>query len=189
MHEQPRLVVISGCSAGGKSTLIQALAERGCAVAREPGRAIVEAEQARGGDALPWRNPLAFLERCIDTALSDHRHALERGGVTFFDRSLIDAASALITLKPERRPDLRDLVEAHPYHQLVFMAPPWPALWERDSSRDDARRHTFADAKNEYDRLLHAYPAHGYRLALLPQVGVAERVQFVFDQLADAAVP
>ena len=61
MHEQPRLVVISGCSAGGKSTLIQALAERGCAVAREPGRAIVEAEQARGGDALPWRNPLAFL--------------------------------------------------------------------------------------------------------------------------------
>ncbi len=49
-----KLVVISGCSGGGKSTLLAELARRGHAVVEEPGRRIVAQELARGGPALPW---------------------------------------------------------------------------------------------------------------------------------------
>ncbi|MPT22826.1 MAG: ATPase, partial [Starkeya sp.] len=39
-----RFVVISGCSGGGKSTLLTELARRGFAVVEEPGRRIVAEE-------------------------------------------------------------------------------------------------------------------------------------------------
>lgn len=49
----PVRVVLSGCSGGGKSTLLAELARRGHAVRPEAGRLVVEAELAAGGGALP----------------------------------------------------------------------------------------------------------------------------------------
>jgi predicted ATPase len=40
-----RFIVISGCSGGGKSTLVAELARRGYASVEEPGRRIVEDEK------------------------------------------------------------------------------------------------------------------------------------------------
>jgi predicted ATPase len=42
-----RFVVISGCSGGGKSTLLAELARRGHAVVEEPGRRIVQRNGGR----------------------------------------------------------------------------------------------------------------------------------------------
>jgi hypothetical protein len=47
-------VTISGCSSGGKSTLLVELRRRGFATIDEPGRRIVVEELERGGRALPW---------------------------------------------------------------------------------------------------------------------------------------
>jgi predicted ATPase len=44
-----QFVVISGCSGGGKSTLIAELGRRGYPVVEEPGRRIVKEELASGG--------------------------------------------------------------------------------------------------------------------------------------------
>ncbi|WP_409999599.1 AAA family ATPase [Rhizobium leguminosarum] len=49
-----RSVLISGCSGGGKSTLLAELAARGHAVVEEPGRRIVKQELEGDGAALPW---------------------------------------------------------------------------------------------------------------------------------------
>ena len=49
-----RFVVISGCSGGGKSTLLAELGRRGHTVIEEPGRRIVIEEMNNGGSALPW---------------------------------------------------------------------------------------------------------------------------------------
>ncbi|MEO1705188.1 MAG: AAA family ATPase, partial [Pseudomonadota bacterium] len=42
-------ILITGCSGGGKSTLLAALAQQGHAVVREPGERIVRSEMASGG--------------------------------------------------------------------------------------------------------------------------------------------
>ena len=65
-----RLVVISGCSGGGKSTLLDALQARGCDVVPEVGRRLVREELARGGQALPWTDPTAFLHRMVTMTLA-----------------------------------------------------------------------------------------------------------------------
>ena len=49
-----RFVVISGCSGGGKSTLLIELGQRGYATVEEPGRRIVKEEMLGAGLALPW---------------------------------------------------------------------------------------------------------------------------------------
>src|SRR5262245_63699753 len=64
-------VTISGCSGGGKSTLLQELARRGFATVAEPGRRIVAEELQRGGTALPWADAAAFARRAIEVSLAD----------------------------------------------------------------------------------------------------------------------
>ena len=90
-----RFVVISGCSSGGKSTLIAELGKRGYAVVDEPGRRIVKEELARGGSALPWVDAVAVAGRAMAIALADRAAASSLDGWVFFDRGLIDAAAAL----------------------------------------------------------------------------------------------
>jgi len=49
---------------------------------------------------------------------------------------------------------------------------------------DQERRHDFAEAVAEYDRLIAVYPALGYDIQVLRKVSVAERANWVLASLA-----
>jgi predicted ATPase len=172
-----RFVVISGCSGGGKSTLLAELGRRGHTVVEEPGRRIVVEEMNNGGSALPWVDMAAFARRAITTALADRSSTPASGGWIFFDRSLIDAAIALQHLT--REPVLEEFAQTHRYHRRVFLAPPWPELYFTDREL----RHSPAVA--EYYRLFKAYTSLGYEVLILPRVGVVERADFVLRTLEE----
>jgi predicted ATPase len=172
-----RFVVISGCSGGGKSTLLGELARRGHAVVDEPGRRIVRDELERNGTALPWVDGVAFARRAIDMALADRAEAQRHAGWVFFDRGLIDAAAALEHLTGE--PALTELGRRHRYHRRVFLAPPWRDIY----ANEPERRHGFEGAVAEYDRLTEAYGALGYDVVTLPKAEVATRADFVLCAL------
>jgi predicted ATPase len=172
-----RFIVISGCSGAGKSTLLAELAPRGFATVEEPGRRIVREELVSGGTALPWVDAVAFARRLTAMAQADYEAARRLPGPMFFDRGLIDAAVALEYLAGEVV--LTDLAPRYRYSSPVFLAPPWPELFVSDAER----RHDFASAVAEYDRLAAAYPALGYDVVTLPKVSVAERVVFILEQV------
>jgi predicted ATPase len=174
-----RLVIISGCSGGGKSTLLAELHRRGYPVVDEPGRRIVKEELDRGGTALPWIDVAAFARRAIAMALADREavSAAAAGNWVFVDRGLIDAAAALEHVTGETA--LKTLGEQHRYHQRVFLTPPWPEIYETDPER----RHGLDDARAEYERLLVVYPSLGYEVVVLPKVSVPERADFVLAML------
>jgi predicted ATPase len=157
-----RYVVISGCSGGGKSTLLAELGRLGHSVVDEPGRRIVQEELQAGGSALPWADATAFLRRVIDMAIADLESAKLESGWVFFDRGVVDAASALeqVTGKPALEP----LGRTYRYHHTVFLAPPWPEIYVNDPER----QHGFDAAAAEFERLERAYPMLGYRVILLP---------------------
>ena len=170
-------VLITGCSGGGKSTLLAELQARGHPVVEEPGRRIVRHEIATGGRALPWVDALAFIHRAISTALADREAAAARPGWVFFDRGLIDAASALELLTGE--PVLEQLNSLHPYHQRVFLAPPWPEIHVSDAERP----HGFEAGVAEYERLARQLPALGYEVIILPKASVCARAELVLNTL------
>ncbi|WP_186389727.1 AAA family ATPase [Stappia sp. TSB10P1A] len=178
MHQ--RFVLVTGCSGGGKSTLIEELARRGHRTVEEPGRRIVREELAGEGSALPWIDLAAFARRAIRMAVADWRGAHGRRGDEgwiFFDRGVIDAASAFQVATA--RKVLAPLARRYRYRPLVFLAPPWPEIHAGDAER----RHGFDAATEEYERLANELPALGYETRLLPKAPVAERAAFVLAAL------
>lgn len=171
-------VVLSGCSGGGKSSLLTELAERGFATVAEPGRRIVEQELQGDGAALPWVNLAAFARRALALAAADRKAAAHLPGPVFFDRGLIDAAVALehATGHPARQ----TLADHGRYHSRVFLTPPWPEIYVSDPER----RHGLTEATDEYDRLLAACGDLGYETIVLPKTGIADRADFVLACLS-----
>jgi predicted ATPase len=172
------LVTISGCSSGGKSTLVSELRRRGFGAIDEPGRRIVAEELKRGGSALPWVDAVAFVRRAIEVSLADRAAADATARWVFFDRGLIDAACALEHLTGE--PVVERLGLAYRYNKRVFLAPPWPEVYVLDQER----RHGLAEAIAEYNRLIDVYPSLGYDVHVLPKVSVAERADWILASLA-----
>ena len=173
-------VVISGCSGGGKSTLLAELGRRGYSIVEEPGRRIVAQELQQGGKALPWEDASAFARRAIAMALADRAEAAALKGWVFFDRGLVDAAAALQHLTHE--PALPALCHEHRYHRTVFLTPPWPEIYVNDLER----RHSIEAAEGEYTCLLQVYPALGYKIFVLPKITPSERADFIERALGEA---
>jgi predicted ATPase len=144
----------------------------------EPGRRIVKEELLGDGGALPWVDAIAFIRRAMALALADLAEARGLAGWVFFDRGLIDAAAALQHMTGE---PMLETVCQHRFCNTVFLAPPWPEIYVTDAER----RHDFAFAVAEYERLLDVYPSLGYEVAILPKVGVSERADFVLSKLGE----
>jgi predicted ATPase len=174
-----RFVVISGCSGGGKSTLLAELARRGYSIVEEPGRRIVREEIDRGGSALPWVDEAAFLHRALAMSVADQISAAAQEGWVFFDRGLVDAAAGIQHLT--REPVQPLLGQTQRYHKRVFMTPPWPEIYFTDPER----RHGLDSAVAEYLRLLEIYPSLNYEVSILPKTGVRERADFVLKALTE----
>lgn len=160
MKGMGQFFVLSGCSGGGKSTLLEALARAGYATVPEPGRRVL-----RAGGPAPWEDPAGFLRACLDLAVADHARACAMAGPVILDRSAVDALSGLAALgEAVSDPGLR-------YASPVFLAPPWPDLF----AGEPERRHGFDAAVAEYERLTRAFPAAGYAVEIVPKAPVADR--------------
>lgn len=177
---QTKLVVISGCSGGGKSTLLSELSNKGYAVVSEVGREIVQEQLAIKGDMTPWQNPQAFCEMMIERSIAAYHRAktmtTAMNQVVFFDRSFLEGVSYYQSLKIDK---YNHFIEELRYYPTIFMAPPWKDIF----CQDDERKHSFEDALIEYERLLKFYPEQGYQIIALPKVSVEERVEFLLSAI------
>jgi len=172
-----QLVVISGCSGGGKSALLEELRQRGHASVDEPGRRIITKQMRQGGDALPWADMGAFLHEALQVARLDIERVALATGPVFFDRGLVDAAAALQRLFGV--PMSQTLGDFRPYGLLVLLAPPWPEIYRSD----EQRRHGLEEAVAEYTHLETTYNDLGYDVMLLPKASVVDRADFVLETL------
>lgn len=169
--------ILSGCSGGGKSTLLSELRRRGFQTFEEPGRQIVCEEQAAGGSALPWADPEAFAAKAIEMSMAAFDAAADMSGPVFYDRSVVDAISYVSHLNGEVSPEHRHLIERKRYADQVFLTPPWPEIFQNDAERQSS----FDRAVEEYDRLLVSFAEFGYEPVILPKRPVEERVTYLLE--------
>ena len=182
--EHRRCVVISGCSGGGKSSLLAALKCAGFAVYEEPGRQIVKEQQFIGGGALPWSDARGFVELAASRALHQRISAGREGRVVFFDRGIIDALSFLEHLGLAVPAHLEAAAQRLRYASTVFMTPPWREIFRNDPQRP----HSFEDAVANYASLRRTYQRLGYRLVELPKEPLDTRLRYLVDRLPAACV-
>lgn len=171
-------LVISGCSGGGKSTLIAALAERGCQVVREAGRELVREQLAAGGKDLPGTP--GFTRALLARACAQYDSVADATGPVYFDRSMIECLS-WYDENDQMTQERRDLIVHRRYAAPVFLTPPWPEIYVTDAERT----HGLDAAIEEYDRLAAAFPRYGYETIEIPRTSVAERVNFILRHTSE----
>ena len=158
-----KFVAITGCSGGGKSSLLAELAARGYRTFPEPGRQIVKEQTAIGRPNI-LDHPVLFGELCIARTLNRMIEAADAPGPIFFDRTHIDPLSYYTDRPAEEPPHWRRAAEVFRFHPIAFFVPPWPEIFRQDTER----RHTFADGLAEYPLLLRNYHRFGYRPVIVP---------------------
>ncbi|GAB4231000.1 MAG: AAA family ATPase [Chlamydiales bacterium] len=168
-------IVISGCSGGGKSSLLSELALRGYSVVPEPGRQIVKEQTVIGGEALPWINLQKFLELALSRYLFQYNSQKEQHEYVFFDRGIVDA----VLIDQYQSKCFKRAAEKFRYHRIVFLVPPWKEIFVTDMER----KHDFDAAKKEFDELLIKYKKFGYEIVLLPKLSVQERADYILQRL------
>lgn len=129
-------------------------------------------------------NPQRFAELCAQQALQDFDQQVPLRCRTFFDRGFIDVASGIAQHGLITPDSLSLALHTKRYAPLVFVSPPWKALFQQD----DERRHTFAEAVAEYEALVPFYGRWGYEILHLPQASVDERVSFVLSRVAQISL-
>ncbi len=143
----------------------------------EAGRTIIQDQVKIGGIALPWNDRGAFATLMLAWELRAYREGV--GAPIIFDRGIPDVIGYLrLCGLPVPAPALR-AAELRRYLKRVFIAPPWPAIFEQDTER----KQTLAKAEATYHSMADTYSGLGYELVPLPLVPVAERVKFVREQI------
>ncbi|WJJ14351.1 AAA family ATPase (plasmid) [Prescottella equi] len=179
LTDSASFIVVTGGPGSGKSTLIDYLQEAGFSRSYEAGRGVIQDQMAIGGSALPWHDPELFAELMLCWELRSYRDAATSSGPVFFDRGIPDIIGYLCV---EGRPvpaHLHAAASMFRYHRRVFIAPPWPEIYEQDAER----KQSLAVAERTYGSMLKTYVECGYELVELPRVPVEERARFVTDRL------
>ncbi len=169
------LIILSGCSGGGKSTLLKELESRGYSVVPEAGRRVVASAMAEGTNALPWVSPEAFVRACVTLHLEDLEQLPQTTQPVFLDRSAIDTITYLSFKDLPIPPDIREVLHQSRYSKLVFLTPPWPEIFETDAERQKS----FEEAVLEYQNLHTSFKRLGFEIDILAQAPVGERADYI----------
>jgi len=123
---------------------------------------------------------LAYAELMLSWEIRSYHVAIGEPGPVFFDRGVPDVIGYLRLVGLPVPTHMQKAAEIFRYHRRVFIAPPWPEIYERDSER----KQSLGEAERTYEAMLVIYQSYGYELVEIPRLPVHERVQFVVDHIA-----
>ena len=169
--------VITGAPGTGKTTIINALKTRGYNCIDEISREIISNEIANGGNALPWKDLLAFSERVF--TLRESQLLNSDDNLIFFDRGTVDV-HAYMNSDHMQIPDLfNSSLEENRYNTKVFYTPIWEDIYVNDAERKES----LSQAKEIEKSLLSSYSFFKYQLIKIPKNSVEERVNFILSHI------
>ncbi|MCS5710779.1 AAA family ATPase [Candidatus Berkiella aquae] len=169
--------IITGGPGAGKSTLIDAFAQRGYQTVAEVGRQIILEELATGGNALHTADRLAFRERMLMASIADYQKIHEQNKPIFFDRGIPDLIGYSYLIKHPVPSHYWQATQKLRYNPTVFIAPPWIDIYQQDSER----KQDFQEAIDTYEAIKKGYQDCDYILIELPKVSVEQRIAFMFE--------
>lgn len=179
MDTAKHFFIITGGPGSGKSSLIDALHQRGYARSIEAGRGIIQDQTAISGRALPWHDRILFAELMLCWEMRSYQIAQQSSGIVFFDRGVPDVLGYLRLCELPVPEYLRKAAELFRYNRQVFVAPPWQEIFRQDRER----KQDFDDAVRTYNALVETYTAHNYTLVEIPRASIAERLRFVLHHV------
>jgi predicted ATPase len=173
-----RFHVLTGAPGAGKTSLVEALAGAGFAIAPEGARRLIrEGVAASGVD--PRTDARAFAAAMLAHDVQVWEAAASCDGPVIFDRGLPDILG-FCRIEGIAPPDgLADAIARCRYNPQVFLAPCWPEIYAADAERTQ----TADEALAGEHMMRRVYPECGYSLVDLPLADIAARVAFVRSRI------
>lgn len=176
---QTRKIVITGGPGTGKTSLVEALRQKGYYCFDEISREITLKARLEGIEQLFLEDPMRFSEHLLEGRKDQFLKAMNRPEpVVFLDRGLPDVLAYMNFIGDRYPNDFEELCNQHTYDD-VFILKPWKSIFKRDAERYE----NFEQATAIYDHLENMYSHLGYHLKEVPFDSVENRAQFVLDSL------
>ncbi|EGP54492.1 AAA family ATPase [Rhizobium pusense] len=173
------MIVVTGGPGSGKSSLIDAMAQRGFRTMPEAGRAIIRDQIRIGGKALPWADRALFAELMLGWELRSYQEALASDALVLMDRGMPDVVGYLTLCGLPVPAHFETAAKTYPYNKRVFLAPYWDAIFTQDTERKQDRQEAEATGMV----MAETYGRLGYQIVELPLVGIEQRADFVAENL------
>ena len=179
-HE--RFYIVTGGPGSGKTSLLEAIRLRGYSCSTEAGRGIIQDQVSIAGQALPWADPILFAELMLSWEMRSYHIAQEAAGPVFFDRGVPDVLGYFRLIGVPAPGHVRKAAQRLRYNPTVFIAPPWPEIFQQDRER----KQDFNEAIRTYEAMVATYTELDYRLVEIPLTPVEDRVNFIVEHLRTA---
>ena len=167
--------VITGGPGAGKTTTLNALAERGYIYAPDSARAIIRERLASG---LSPRPPLEqFGDNILQMDMARYRETPVTDHPVFFDGGIVGALCFLDQLNAISPKKVEEYVRSFPYNKVVFLMPPWEEIYRTDSERDQ----TFSESVQVFEDLRKWYARWDYEIIEAPRTATDQRVNFILQ--------
>lgn len=173
------LVVFVGGPGSGKSTLIEALREKGFVCYPEISRQVILEAQKQGIEQLFLENPLLFSELLMKGRVEQYQQASsENEKFVFLDRGIPDVLAYLDYTGVSYPNIFVDTCEQCVYDK-IFVFEPWRDIYENDNERYES----YEQSVLIHDYLERKYQSLGYQLITVPKGNIEERIEFVLNNL------
>lgn len=165
-------IVISGGPSSGKTTLINELKKQGHICFDEVSREIIESQKINNSV-----KEFDFEQTVFNKRLEQYQMA--KSDIQFYDRSFLDGL-AYMKMNQIKIPDSfhKTSVDLR-FFSTVFICPFWPKIFENDSQRLE----NIEQAQQIYKQLSNVYSEFGYKIAILPEGNVEDRIKFILDRI------
>ncbi len=166
--------VLTGGPFTGKTTVVDILKAKGYPVVPETARMVIEEEQLKGSDVLPWKDLALFQEKVVmkqaelEFALSDDKVFLDRGILDSYAYSKLGNVSV----------PLHAYQDAHLRYAQVFILELLPGY-----EPDEVRKETAEYRDSIHQALFNAYREFGYTPTVVPVLSPHERAEFILSHV------
>jgi predicted ATPase len=177
-------VVITGGPGTGKTSIINALKEREFHCFEEIIRSLTVKAKKDHEASQHVSNPIAFINDpwLFNTNLLNGRIAQFRRAdtietsVSFFDRGIPDVLAYMSFFNQEFDDTFIEGCANNKY-DLVFLLPPWKAIYKMDNERFE----TFEESTKIHQQLVKTYLRFGYNIIDVPHGSVEQRTDHIIN--------
>lgn len=175
------IIVIIGGPGSGKTTIINALMNKGYCCYPEISREVTLEAKKQGIQQLFLEKPLLFSEMLLDARKIQYQNAInEPHPIVFLDRGIPDIVAYLHYIKNDI-PKPFDLACTQHIYSKIFILEPWLEIYQND----DVRYENFQEAQLIYKFLIKTYTKYGYELIDVPKNTIENRVLFILETLSE----
>ncbi len=179
LKNQQKIVLIGGPSSG-KTSVLNALKEKGMCCFNEISRDIILKAREKGIDQLFLKEPFLFSKMLLEGREQQYLKAKEtEENVVFFDRGIPDVFAYLNYFKTDFPDVFIEKSKRYKYDYVFHFSP-----WKEIHTTDNERYENFNEASSIDAFLLDAYKSLGYNITTIPFGSVNERANFIINSLA-----